>query len=228
MNVRQRREDRAGGNAQYVLRKTDGDVKPQRIRGDEGIHEKCCRVDQNDDCQRAEPIELGDELLPHRREEDEEEEVRRVDAVAKGVADADVLQDIGVEGGVGEVRCKGIACTDQDSQQKSLFLKGQGEDIGKLRFGNGRVRVFLRQKKDETVYDGEGKRDKTNDRQHEKLVLGARHLVTDRGNDEGDEEGDEAVDAACGVKIVYTDVLGEEIRVPCGISGGEKRVDRAM
>ena len=45
---------------------------------------------------------------------------------------------------------------------------------------------------------------------------------------ETDVVSDEAVDAACGVKIVYTDVLGEKIRVPCGISGGEKRVDRAM
>ena len=228
VNVRQRGEDRAGRYAQNVLRKADGDIEPQRICRDKGIHEIGGRVDQHDNCQRAEPIKLGDELLPHRREEDEEEEIRCVDAIAKCVADADVLQDIGIECGVGKVCCEGITGADQNGQQEFLFLKRKGENVGELGFGNGCVGVFLRQKKDETVDDGERKCNKTNDRQHEELVLGACHLIADRGNDESNEEGDEAVDAARGIKIVYANVLGKEICVPCGISGGKERVDRAI
>ena len=228
MNVRQGRKDRAGRYAQNVLRKADGDIKPQRICGDKGIHEIGSRMDQYDNCQRAEPIELGDELFPHRREEDEEEEIRRVDAVAKRVADADVLKDVGIECGVGEVCREGVTGADQNGQQEFLFLEGKSENVGKLCFGNGCVGVFLRQKKDETVYDGECKCDKTNDRQHEKLVLGACHLIADRGNDEGDKEGDEAVDTARSIKIVYANMLGKEVCMPCGITGGKERVDGAI
>lgn len=228
MNVRQGRKDRAGCYAQNVLRKADGDIQPQRISGDKGIHEIGSRMDQHDNCQCAEPIELRDELLPHRREEDEEEEICCVNAVTKGVADADVLQDVGIECSVGKVCRKRITGADQDGQQEFLFLKGKGENVGELSFGNGCVRIFLRQKKDKTVYDRERKCDKTNDRQHEKLVLGACHLIADRGNDEGDKEGDEAVDTARSIKIVYANMLGKEVCVPCGITGGKERVDGAI
>ena len=42
---------------------------------------------------------LGNELFPHRREEDEEKEVCRVDAVTKCVADADI-ENVSVSYGV--------------------------------------------------------------------------------------------------------------------------------
>ncbi len=214
MNVRQGREDRARCHAEDMLREANDDVKPEGVCRDERIHKESCRVEQHDDGQRAEPIELGDELFPHRREEDEEKEIGGVDAVAKRVAHADVLQNVSVQGCVGKVCGKRICRRDENGEQKFLFLKGQGKDIGKLCARGGGVREFLRDKKDKAVNSGERIRDKTNDRQHQKLVLSACHLIADGGNDERDEKREKAIDTARRVEIVDAHVFGQEVCMP--------------
>ena len=225
VEIRERRHDRARGNAENVLRKTNDDVEPNGIRRDEGIRVIRSGVDEKHDGERAEPIMLRYQSFPHLREEDEEEEIRCVDAVTEGIADADVLKNVRVERCVGEVEGKGISGGDEDRAEETLVFKGKREDIRKLRDRCLRVREFLGDEPDDAVNDGEGERDITNDRQHRELVGRARERVTDGGNDECEDIRKCAVDATCGIEIVYAHVVGQEVRVPCGKAGSEELVD---
>ncbi len=164
MYVRQGREDRAGCHAEDMLREAHDDIKPESICRDERIHEERRRVDQYDNGERTIPIELGDELFPHRREEDEEKEIGGVDTVTKRIADADILQNVSVKCRVGQVCGKGICCRDQNGEQEFLFLERQYENIGKLCACGCGVRELFRNEKNEAVNCGECKCDETNDR----------------------------------------------------------------
>ena len=134
VDIRQGREDRACCHTQNMLGEAHDDIKPNGVCRDEGIHEEGRRVEKHHDGQRAIPIELGDQLFPHRREEDEEKEIGGVDTVAKRVADADVMRNVGVQRCIGQVRGKGICCRDEDGEEKFLFLKWQNENLSWVPF----------------------------------------------------------------------------------------------
>ena len=225
IDIRQGGHDGTRRNAQHVLRKTDGDIKPDGVRRYEGIRVIGCRVDQKHDGKRAEPIMTGDQLFPHIREEDEEKEVSGVDAVTERIADADVLQNISVEGCIGEVERKGIGGGDEDRAEEALISERKGEDIGKFRFCRRCIGEFLRNQPDHTVHDGKREGDESDGDEHGAFLRGSLERVSDGGNGKRDGKRDGAVDAACGVKIIHTDVIGQEIRVPCREARGEKLVD---
>ena len=107
-----------------------------------------------------------------------------------------------------------------------IFTEGKNENIGELGACRGGVGEFLRDEKDEAIRNGERVSGETNDRQHEKLVLGALHLIGNCRDDKRDEEGEKAIDAAGGVELVNANVFGQEIGVPCRITRAEKLVDR--
>lgn len=224
IDIRQGGHDGTRRNAQHVLRKTDGDIKPDGVRRYEGIRVIGCRVDQKHDGKRAEPIMTGDQLFPHIREEDEEKEVSGVDAVTERIADADVLQNISVEGCIGEVERKGIGGGDEDRAEEALISERKGEDIGKFRFCRRCIGEFLWNQPDRAVHDRKREGDESDGDEHGPLLRRALEAVTDGGNGKRNGKGDGAVDAACGVKIIHTDVIGQEIGVPGRKAGGKKLV----
>lgn len=226
VNVRERRHDGVHNDAQNVLREAYGYVKPDGICRYEGVCKIRCSLHEQAEAARTEPIMLGDELFPHRREEDEEKEIRCIDAVTKRVADADI-ENVSVKGCVGKVGNEGVGRCDQDRAKKTLVFEGKRENIGKLGFRCGCVRKFLRNEPDQTVDHRKEEGDISNGRQHEKLVRCTHELVTDEGNDECDGKRNGAVDTAgCG-EVVHTHVIRQEVCVPCGEAGTEKLVDGA-
>ncbi len=138
---------------------------------------------------------LGNEFFPHRREEDEEKEIRRVDAVTKRIADTDLIY-IYVEGRVGKIGNEGIRCGNEDRAEEATVFEGKCENIGKLGFCRDGIGVFLRNKPNKTVHDGERKRDITNQRQHEKLVWCIAQAIPDKGEEKRDGKGDSTIDTA--------------------------------
>ena len=225
IDIGQRCHDRSRGNAENVLGEADGDVEPDGIRRDERIRVIGGGVDEKHDGERAEPIMPRDQLLPHIREENKEQKVSRVDAVAERIADADVIENVCVERCVGQIEREGIGCGDEDGAQKTLVFERKREDVGKLCFCFGRVRKFLGNKPDHAVNDGKRKRDESDGDEHGKLLRRARKRIADRGNDKRDGEGDGGVYAARRVKVVHAHVVGQEVSVPCGKAGGEQLVD---
>ena len=225
IDVRQRGHDRARRNAENVLGESHHDVEPYGVRRDEGIRVIGRSMDQKHDRKGTEPIMLGDELLPHTRKEDKEQKVRRIDAVAERVADADVIKDVCVERRVGQVEREGIGSCDQNRAQKTLVFHGKRENIGEFRLCRGRVGEFLWHEPNDTVHDGKRECDKTDGDQHGELLGRTRKRVADRGHDERDGEGDGGVDAARGVEIVHAHVIGQEVGVPCRKAGGKKLVN---
>ena len=225
IDIGQRCHDRSRGNAEDVLGKADGDVEPDGIRRDEGIRVIGGGVDEKHDGERAEPIMPRDQLLPHIREENKEQKVGCVDAVAERIADADVIENVCVERCVGQIEREGIGCGDEDGAQKTLVFERKREDVGKLCFRLGRVRKFLGNKPDHAVNDGKRERDESDGDEHGELLRRTRKRIADRGNDERDGEGDGGVYAARGVEVVHAHVVGQEVGVPCGEAGGEQLVD---
>ena len=69
IDVGERGHDGARCNAENVLRKTDGDVKPDGVCRYEGISVIGGGVKNQHDGKRAEPIMSGDQLFPHIRKE---------------------------------------------------------------------------------------------------------------------------------------------------------------
>ena len=216
IDIWQRGRDGSRRYAEDMLKETDGNVEPDGVCRDEGVSVIGCRVEDQDDSERAEPIMSGDQLFPHIREEDEEKEIRGVDAVAKRIADADVLKDIGVKGCIGEVERKRIGSGNQDRAEEALILEGKCKDIGEFRARFFCVRKFFRNQPDQTVDNGERKRDESDGDEHCGFLSRSFERVTDGGNDERDSKRDGAVDAACGIEIVYADVIRQEVCVPCG------------
>ena len=226
VNVRERCHDGVHNDTQNVLREADGYVKPDGFCRYEGVGKICRSLHEQAESACTEPIMLGNELFPHRREEDEEKEVCRVDTVTKRVADTDI-ENVGIKSCVGKVGNEGIGRRDQDRAEKTLVFKGKCENIGKLGFGCGGVRKFLRNEPDQTVDHRKEERDISNGCQHEKLVRCTHELVADEGNDERDGERDGAVDAAGRGEVVHAHVIRQEVCVPCGKAGSEKLVDGA-
>ena len=82
IDVRQGGHDRSRCDTEHVLGEAHDDVEPYCVSRDEGVGVIRSGVNNKDDRKGAEPIMSGDELLPHTGEEDKEEEVGCVDAVA--------------------------------------------------------------------------------------------------------------------------------------------------
>lgn len=226
VNVRERRHDGVHNDTHYVLRETDGYVKPDGFCRYEGVGKIRCGLHKQAETARTEPIMLGNKLFPHRREEDEEKEIRCVDTVTKRIADTDI-ENVSVKGCVGKVGNEGIGRRDQNRAKKTLVFEGKRENVGKLGFCCGGVRVFLRNEPDQTVDHRKEERDVSNGCQHEKLVRCAHELVADEGNDERDGKRNGAVNTAgCG-EVVHAHVIRQEVCVPCGEAGTEKLVDGA-
>ena len=212
-------------NTENVLRKSYRDVKPYGVRRYERVSVISGGVKQKHDGKRAEPIMLGDQLFPHIREENEEKKIRRVDAVAERIADADVLKDICVEGCIGEVERECIGGGDQDRAEEAFVFERKCEDIGKLCFRHGRVGKFFRDQPDQAVDDGKREGDESDGDEHRLFLRGILQAVADCGNRERDSKRDGAVDATCGIEIVYADVIGQEVCVPGRKARSEKLVD---
>ena len=226
IDVGQRGHDRSRRNAEHVLREAHDDVEPDGVSRYEGVCVIRSGMDDEYDRKGTEPIVPGDESLPHTREEDKEEEVSRVNAVAERIADADVLKNVRIERCIGEVECEGIGSGDQDRAEKALIFEGKCENIGKFRLCGCGVREFLRDEPDDAVDDRKREGDESDDDEHGKLVLRSRKRVSDCGYDQRDGERDGAVDTACGVEIVNAHVIGQEVCVPSGESRAEELVDR--
>lgn len=227
IDIRKRGHDRTCCDTQNMLREADDNVQPDCVCRDEGIRVIRQRVDDQDDGKRAEPIEFGDQAFPHIREEDEKQEIRRVDTVTKRITDADVFQYVCVERCVGQVQRERICGGDQDCAEEAFFLKGECENIGKLGARGFCVRKFSRDEPDDTVHDGERKRDISDGDQHRFFLGGVLERVADGGNHEREDISKRAVDTACGVEIVHAYVIGQEVCVPGGKARGEELVDRA-
>ena len=227
VDVRERGHDRTRCDAEDMLREADDDVQPDRIRCYERIRVIRQGVNDQDNGERAEPIEFGDQPFPHIREEDEKQEIRCVDTVTKRIADADVFQNISVERCIGQVQREGVRCGDQDRAEKAFIFERERKDIGELCARGFCIGEFFGNQPDHAVDDGERKRDITNGDQHRSFLGGILQCVADCGNDEREDIGKRAVDTACGVKVVYADVIGQEVRVPRGEAGREELVDRA-
>lgn len=225
IDIGERGHDRARGNAEDVLRKADDDVEPNGVRRYEGICVIRGGMDEQHDGKCTEPIMLRYQPFPHIRKEDEKQKIRGVDAVTKRIADADVLQNVGVERSIGQIERKGICGGDQDRAEEALALEGEREDIGKLGARGLCIGKFLRDEPNEAVKDGERKRDISDGDQHRLLLRCILERITDGGNDEREDICKGAIDAACGIEIVHAHVFGQKIGIPCGKARGEKLVD---
>ena len=225
IDIGQRGRDGSRRNAEDMLEEADGNVEPDSVCRDEGVSVIGCRVENQNNGKRAEPIMSGDQLFPHIREEDEKKEIRGVDAVAERIADANVLKDIGVEGCVGEVERECIGGGNQDRAEKTLILEGERKNIGKFCVRFFCVRKFLRNQPDQAVNHGKRKCDESDGNEHCGFLRRSLERVTDGGNDKRDGKCDGTVDAACGIEIVYADIIRQEICVPRGKAGGEELVD---
>ena len=225
IDIRQGRHDGSRCDAEYVLRKAYGNIKPNGICRNERIGVIGCRMEDQNDGERAEPIMLGDQLLPHVGEEDKEQKIRGVDAVAERIADADVIQNIGVKRGVRNVERERISGGDHDRAEKAFIFEGEREDIGKFRARFRGVRKFLWNQPNRAIHDGKRESDESDGDEHGSFLRSIFQAVSDCGNGKCDGEGDGAVDAACGIEIIHADVVGQEIRIPCGKAGGEKLID---
>ena len=212
-------------NTENVLRKSYRDIKPNGVCRHEGVSIISGGVEQKHDGKRAEPIMSGDQFFPHIREEDEEKEISRVDAVAERIADANVLKDVCVKSRIGEVEREGIGSGNQNCAEKAFIFEGECEDIGKLCFCRGRVGKFLRNQPDQAVDDGKREGNESDGNEHGLFLRGILQAVTDGGNRERDGKRDGAVDAACGIEIVYTNVIRQEVCIPGGKAGSKKLVD---
>ena len=225
IDVRQGRHDGARRHAEYVLGEADGDIEPDSVCRNEGIRVIGCRVENQHDGKRAEPIMSGNQLLPHIGEEDKEQKIRGVDAVAERIADADVVKDIRVERCVGEIECERIRCGDQNCAEKAFVFEGKCEDIGKFCFRCGCIGEFLRNQPDHAVYDCKSEGDESDGDEHRSFLRGVFQTIADCGNCERNGKRDGAVDTACGIEIIYANVIRKKICVPGGKSGSEKLVD---
>lgn len=161
------------------------------------------------------------------REKNKEEKIGSVDSVAKGITDANIVRNVYVKRCVGEVGCEGICRGDHNGAEKTLVFKRERKNIGKLGAGFGCVWKFFWNEPDYAVDHSKGKCGESNNRQNEKFMLGSRDFVADDGNDQRDCKGDGTVDTAGGIKIVDAHMIGQEVCVPGGKTGGKQLVDRA-
>ena len=225
IDIRQGRHDRSRCDAEHVLGEADGNIKPDGVCGDERIGVIGCRVEKQNDGERAEPIMLGNQLLPHIGEEDKEQKIRGVDAIAERITDTDIIQNIGVERGVRNVERERISGGNHDRAEKAFVFEGKREDIGKFRARFRGVRKFLWNQPDCAIHDGKRECDESDGDEHGSFLRGIFQAIADCGNGKRNGKGDGAVDAACGIEIIHADVIGQEICIPCRKAGSEKLVD---
>ncbi len=196
IDIGQGGHDRARCNTEHMLGEANDNIEPDRICRYKGIGVIRGGVQDENDRKRTEPIMPRYQPFPHFREEDEKEEIRRVDTVAERITDADVFQNVSVKRCIGEVKRKGICGGDQDRAEKTLLFKGEREDIGKLCASSLCIGKFFGNEPNKTIDDGKRESDISNDCQHCELVGRARERVADGGNDEGDDVCKGAVDTA--------------------------------
>ena len=225
IDIRQGRHDGSRCDAEHVLGKPNGDIKPNGICRNERIGVIGCRVEDQNDGERAEPIMLGDQLLPHIGEEDKEQKRRGVDAVAERIADTYVIQNVGVERGIRNIERKRISSGDHDRAEKTSVFEGKRKDIGKFRARFRGVRKFLWNQPDRAIYDGKRKGDEADGDEHGSFLRCIFQAIADCGNGKRNREGDGTVDAAGGIEIIHADVIGQKICIPCGKAGSEKLID---
>ncbi len=162
IDIRKRCHNGSRSNAEDMLRKTDGDIKPNGVCRYKGIGIIGCCVQKQYDGKGAEPIMPGNQFFPHVGKEEEKQKISGIDAVTQRITNADILQNIGIERGVGEIEREGIGCGNQDRTEKTLVFDGKQEDIGKFCARFLCVGIFFWNQPDGAIRDRKRESDESN------------------------------------------------------------------